>query len=79
LIGADYKGTLPHFEISLKLRIYLSHIDLFEGKKFLVFFFGLRIFLPIQTKLFDIENQKNPKINLSFAKKYTQLYLFNLF
>jgi hypothetical protein len=35
LIGASYKGELPHFEISVKF--FDSHIDLFEEKKLTLF------------------------------------------
>jgi hypothetical protein len=32
-IGARYKGKLSHFEISMKLQSFYTHIDPFEGRK----------------------------------------------
>jgi hypothetical protein len=33
-MGACYKEKLSHFEISVNLQIFYTHIDLFEGKTF---------------------------------------------
>jgi hypothetical protein len=75
-MGACYKGKLPHFKTSVKLRIFYTHIDLFEekfvftlftvvnfgpkkthfragrheNKEKRLFYFDLRILMPIQIK-----------------------------
>jgi hypothetical protein len=45
LIGARYKGEKPHFEISVKLRIFYTHIDPFEEKKISTLFSDFFSFL----------------------------------
>jgi hypothetical protein len=83
------QGKLPHYENTIKLRIFDTHIDLlediqmFDPIKFSLFWakethlrtgrhankekrlcnFGVRILLPIQIQLLDIENPKNPTID----------------
>jgi hypothetical protein len=44
LIGEGYKGELSHSKISVKFRIFDTHIDLFEEKTFLTLFSGFLTF-----------------------------------
>jgi hypothetical protein len=46
-----------------------------KNKENRLFYFGLRILLPIQLQLLDIENPKNPKIDAPYCAWKSHLRL----
>jgi hypothetical protein len=68
LIGARYKSKKSHFEINVKLRIFYTHVDLFEETKMLLMTFSL--FWPLKTHFCTGRRENKEKRLLYFGLEF---------